>query len=542
MPGSRNSKASPGFEPLVAGLLAAGLSFLAAAFFYSRGCLLYYGDAEAHLNIARRMVDSRTPGYDQIGTVWLPLPHLLLLPLVKDDRLWRTGLAGSISGGACFVLAAVFLFAAAREAFQDRAAAVAACCLFALNPNLLYLQSTAMTEPVFFAAFAALLYFTVRFLRTHSLVSVAGAGLATLAATLTRYEGWFLIPFVTAFFLIAGRGRRFVSAASFATLAALGPLYWLGHNWWLCGNVLEFYNGPYSAQGIYHRALAAGLARYPGDHELAKAWFYFRSAAELCVGPALFWLGIAGSLAALLKKAFWPLFLLALPPVFYVLSIYSSGTPIFVPHLWPFSYYNTRYGLAVLPLVAFAGAALVALAPPRIRTVAAALVVLAPIVGWLLDPRMDSFICWKESQVNSNARRAWTGQAADFLAAHRAPGDGVFASFGDLTGVFRQAGIPLRTTLHEGNNPQWLAATARPDLFLSEPWAVAISGDVVSSTIEKADLTGPHYRRAATIIVKGASPIEIYDREDTWRGFGGAGPRPAPSGGQAGDLPHHKQP
>jgi len=34
-------------------------------FFYQRGYLAYYGDAEAHLNIARRILDSRTPGYDQ---------------------------------------------------------------------------------------------------------------------------------------------------------------------------------------------------------------------------------------------------------------------------------------------------------------------------------------------------------------------------------------------------------------------------------------------------------------------------------------------
>jgi hypothetical protein len=178
------------------------------------------------------------------------------------------------------------------------------------------------------------------------------------------------------------------------------------------------------------------------------------------------------------------------------------------------------------------------LAPARIRTIAAALVVFAPVATWLVHPRMDSLICWKESQANSEARRAWTRQAADFLAANRAPGEGVFASFGDLTGIFRLAGIPLRETLHDGNNPQWLAAAARPDLFLREPWAVAISGDAVASTIQRAGLTGPHYRRVATITVKGASPIEIYKKEETWRGIGGAGPRPARPAGQVGDLPN----
>src|SRR4051812_29363430 len=34
--------------------------------------VLYYGDAQAHLNISRSIIDSKTPGYDQFGTVWLP--------------------------------------------------------------------------------------------------------------------------------------------------------------------------------------------------------------------------------------------------------------------------------------------------------------------------------------------------------------------------------------------------------------------------------------------------------------------------------------
>ena len=68
-------------------LALAAWSAAAVWFFYSRGWLLYYGDAEAHLNIARRIFDSQTPGYDQIGTAWLPLPHWLMLPFVAFRRV-----------------------------------------------------------------------------------------------------------------------------------------------------------------------------------------------------------------------------------------------------------------------------------------------------------------------------------------------------------------------------------------------------------------------------------------------------------------------
>src|SRR5215212_621821 len=153
MPGIRSSKTlrSSSLDTIVAALALALLSVASVWFFYHKGYLLYYGDAQAHLNIARRMIDSRTPGYDQIGTVWLPLPHLLMLPTVANDHLWRTGLAGAIPSAICFIIASTFLFASVKMAFNSRAAAATATALFALNPNLLYLQSTPMTEPSFFA-------------------------------------------------------------------------------------------------------------------------------------------------------------------------------------------------------------------------------------------------------------------------------------------------------------------------------------------------------------------------------------------------------
>ena len=70
-------------------VLLAAISGLATAYVNHSGWTLYYGDAEAHLDIARRIVDSRKPGYDQFGTVWLPLPHLLMLPFVTNNQLWQ---------------------------------------------------------------------------------------------------------------------------------------------------------------------------------------------------------------------------------------------------------------------------------------------------------------------------------------------------------------------------------------------------------------------------------------------------------------------
>src|SRR5579871_289295 len=127
------------------------------------GYVLYYGDAEAHLNIARRVFDSRTPGPEQLGTVWLPLPHLLMIPFAMHDAWWRNGLAGGIPSMLCFIAAGGFLFAAAQRAYGSTASAFAAAAIFGANPNMLYLQATPMTEPLFAASLAALLWATVWF-------------------------------------------------------------------------------------------------------------------------------------------------------------------------------------------------------------------------------------------------------------------------------------------------------------------------------------------------------------------------------------------
>jgi hypothetical protein len=468
----------------------------AVSFVSAHGWTLYYGDAEAHLNIARRVVDSITPGYDRVGTVWLPLPHWLMLPLVRDDARWRSGMAGAIPSAACFVVAGMFLFWAGLRIFDSVAAAAAAMALFALNPNVLYLQSIPMTEPAFWAALMALLYFTVR-------GSAVGAGLAACAATLVRYEGWFLLPFVAGYFLLTAGRRR---AAVFAVLAGLGPLFWLAHNYWLNGHPLDFYDGPYSA-----RAIQRGEP-YPGLGDWRVAWLYFTTAARLCAGPALTWIGVAGVAAALVRRAFWPVLLLALPGVFYIWSMHSSGgTPIHVPLLPPYTYYNTRYGLAALPLAAVGAAALVSLMPARVRSWAAAVVVVAASFPWLLHPNPRNWVTWEESRVNSEARREWIRQAAQYLAPRYQAGSGILTSSGDLTGIFRQAGIPLAETLTGDNDLPWLAAVKRPCIFAWQEWAVAQQGDAVAQAIE-SNRSCIQYRLEKTIAVNGAAPVEIYRR------------------------------
>ena len=76
-------------------LLLGGLTLIAgtaAALWYARaGLTLSHYDAKAHLVVSRRILDSLTPGWEQIGAVWLPLPHLINMLPVQIDVFYRTG-------------------------------------------------------------------------------------------------------------------------------------------------------------------------------------------------------------------------------------------------------------------------------------------------------------------------------------------------------------------------------------------------------------------------------------------------------------------
>ena len=454
-------------------------------FFYSRGELLSFGDAEAHLNIARRIVDAYRPGAGQLGSVWLPVPHLLMVPFAAVNSWWRLGIAGSIASPICFIAVVMLFFESLRITLGLRAA-YAGAALLVLNPNILYLQAIPMTEAVFLAELCGILYCTLT-------ERPLAAGFTAALATLTRYEGWFVLPFCALFFLRSGGWR---AAFRFSLAAAVGPVFWLCHNRWFYGDFLDFFRGPYSAKAIQ------GDAYYPGKHDWTTAIHYFFAAVRLALALPLMLAGALGFLVAMARPKRWPVLLLALPPVFYLWSMHSSGNPIYVPHLWPHGWYNTRYALSALPLLAWCAAALVSSVPR-----AAWAVVAVCTLPWLMHPSPERWITWKESQVNSHARHAANQTVYLYLRAVLTRSDNIFTEFNDLTEIYRRLGLPLKRTVSGDDGAHWLMAVKRPDLFLRESYVVAFAGDHVAKAAEKA-----HYTPVLTVPLEEGRVIRVYHR------------------------------
>ena len=183
---------------------------LGGTWFFQHGYILYYGDAQSHLNLSRSIIDSRTPGYDQLGTVWLPMLHVICLPFVGNNWLWSTGLAGTIPVALCFRCRGYGLLSRRERRLRSSIAAAVVVSCFALNPNILYLASIPMTEIVFLAGLAVLLFALFRFRRTQNRALILLGVLASWSMSLTRYDGWFLIPFAALAFALFAKGRRWI--------------------------------------------------------------------------------------------------------------------------------------------------------------------------------------------------------------------------------------------------------------------------------------------------------------------------------------------
>jgi hypothetical protein len=511
-------------DPLRVAAIASAVSLLSLLNYFQHGQILLYGDAVAHINIARRVFDSQTPGLLQLGTVWLPLPHLLMIPLLLSDSLWQSGLAGSIPSMIAYVLGVVGVFRLARGLLASavgngsvtRVSAWVAAFVYAANPNLIYVQTTAMTESLYLALFVwAAVYFaeSVRALRNdppEKAVQVGATlfrgGLCLAAAELTRYDGWFLAAAAGAIVSVIAirrwQDRAFRrSAMKFLIMIAAAPLIWLAYNAAVYGNPLEFANGPYSAKAIQQRSAALN----PAENHVEVGASYFLKSAELNMAPGNWgrlWLATA---VAALGFALWRLraqaaafLLLCLPIAFYAFSVAHGGVPLYVPSWWPFTWYNIRYGLQLLPLLSVSAGILITASltaskrlGPWLAAAAFALATFSYASVWRVQP-----LCFTEAWVNSRTRIALESAANRTIAA-LPPSSRFLMYLGDHVGIFQQDGIPLRQVVNEGNHRPWKKPSDPSGLWeraLADPaqyadYVIAFDGDAVDRAVDRGHLT-----------------------------------------------------
>src|SRR5271167_1372975 len=166
--------------------------------------------------------------------------------------------------------------------------------------------------------------------------------------------------------------------------------------------------------------------------------------------------------------------------LFYALSIAYGSVPIFIPTWWPFSYYNVRYGLELLPVFAvFPVLMTVFLAEfvtqPTRRPIVCSLLVLIVAASYL-PIYLDVPITLKEAQVNAHTRMVLESELAKFLVG-LPPSSTLLMYQGEHVGALQQAGIPLRRVISEMNHPDWEWALLDPARHAD--FIIAFKGDPV---------------------------------------------------------------
>ena len=517
-------------------LILGAISLTSLFWFYSQQQILLYGDAVAHINIARRVLDNRSwlSSFFQLGTVWLPLPHILMLPFVWSRLLWMTGVAGSIPSMVAYVAGSLGIYRLV-SARAPKPAAYLATAIFALNPNLLYMQSTAMNEPLYLAFFIwAIVYFDewLRGLGGNTVTTrpperaLEGCGIALAGGAATRYDGWFLGAVMGVLVLVVftrwwrqtpGTQRRRRMAKSLAELLllnALVPVFWLAYNHRVSGRAMDWANGPYSAKAIGERTTAKGAPPYPGKDHVVTAGMYFLKAAKLTVGPGrwgdvLLILAASGTLLALWRsRPLWTWLLLWIPLLFYALSIAYGSVPIFIPTWWPFSYYNVRYGLELLPVFAVFPTVYLFARPhlplTQVRSLAVTVIVASLFAASYLTSAAETPITLREAQVNARTRQILETALARFLV-NVPQSDTLLMYQGEHVGALQQAGIPLHRVVSEVSHPDWEWALLDP--AKNADIIVAFRGDPVwlAAQQHRGDLT-----EFMTIVVPEQSKCVIY--------------------------------
>jgi hypothetical protein len=483
-------------------LAVAAVGTVAAIHYHRAGLTLAHYDARAHLVVARRVLDSLTPGWQQVGAVWLPLPHLLNLAPVQIDALYRSGAFAVAISIASMAVAAWAIASLIRRATGSAIGGVVAAALLMLNPDVLYLQSTPMTEPLLFGttflAVALIAQWAATLLppgldgarfstlgppapqaaprtsrlarRTSALeprITTKAAGWASVAAVLTRYEAWPIIAsaIVLALAVLLRRGWRMRDALRAIRGVALWPLW----------AIAAFLVNSKVTVGAWFVSSGFFVAENPALGRPWLAWTELWKGLDELAGTAIPW--IASAALAIIVVSF--AVSRARSAGIIVLALAASGA---LP--W-YAYYKghpvrIRYDV---PLVAAAAAIAgmgVALLPRRLRAVTGTFVI--AIAAWSAQPFDVQAPVIVESQrdaQNTAGRRAVTR----YLSAHW-DGQPIMMSMGSL-GHYMQdmshAGFHIRDFLHEGNGEIWKYAIGHPRPFVE--WIVveekAEGGDAV---------------------------------------------------------------
>lgn len=453
--------------------MAALLIGLAAwVFYFNEGLVLAHYDAKAHLVVARRVIDSLTPGWRQIGAVWLPLPHLIQILPTQIDVLYRTGAFGSLLSIASFGVAVWAMARLVMLVTGSLLGAATATALFVLNPNVLYVHVTPMTEPLLLAGTLVSVLLLYEWLSSADQDRVPPAlGWVLFLTMWTRYEAW---PILAAAIAIAAvvlwrQGHPFATVLRRTLQLALWPMAAVAiflvlsrltiGAWFVSGGFYQrdpWYDG---------QAIKAVLAVWWGTHRLSG---YIVEIVGLVTTAGLLWRGVRRRDES--------------PNLVAIALFAAAALPLFA--FYEAHPFRIRYMVPLVTACALlCGVAVGALGS---RLLATLLVVATILESPPLSRQSPLLVEAQLDATNSIARQRVTAcLAPDYH------GEKVVASMGSLAHYMQELsheGFAIADFIHEGNGALW-------DLALETGPAPHAGWMIVEEDSEGGDVLAQRVRR-----------------------------------------------
>lgn len=336
-------------DEYVLSAVAVILASLVAWQAHALGVIKLLVDQNSHLNISRQVVDSMTPGISQLG-YWPPFLHVLMIPAVSIEPLYRNGMAGFATLLPFLVIATVYLYKTCRLLTGNRLISIWCTTLFILNPFVLYYTATPMMEILFMAFLFMTAYYMALWLKTGRLSTLLTAGITVTLATVSRFEGLFLIPITFGIVLLKLWKNRSTLRQTEALLLLFGFLALSGfaaimlYGFLFGGNPFAFMNSAWSA---FNQQRDYFL---PTERDFLTSFKYFAHASyHVQSTPLVFLAFITFPLLLLLRPSAGVIAACVIffsPFLFDYTALVRGNAIIYVPELPPYgTFFNERYGL-----------------------------------------------------------------------------------------------------------------------------------------------------------------------------------------------------
>ncbi len=474
-------------------LLLSLISAYTFFYFYQNDLGLSYNDARSHLDIGRRVVEGLKPGIAQLGSVWLPLPHILMIPTIWNDFMWHSGLSGALVGMVSFVATGLLIYLFLKELGVGILGRLVGVLVFIANLNILYLQSTAMTELLLIATMTAGAYELLLWFKKDKVLNLAKSAFWIMLSTLVRYDGWFLFIFAILLISIEVFRKRGYKATEgiiilFSTMAGFGIFLWFMWNLLIFKDPLYFAFGPFSAHTQQEQLAIAGNLATKGNL-LFSIKVYLFSIAYNCntfisilggIGIIVLWLDrkIKTSVKIAATSLLAPL-------IFNILSLYLGQSVLFIQGLSGNTWFNARYGIVMMPSIAI----LVGYLVQKSEKLKYALIGLMIFVLFFSFANFDA-VTIDDARVGSSQKNV--SEVSGYLNKNAKDKPGfILISAASHDAIIFSSGLTMSKFIHEGTGKYWEDATTNPDRWAR--WIVMRTYDNNDMTY-KAVSKAPGYK------------------------------------------------